>query len=72
MIFSPPPPPPGPLSIYLTSLVEVIRRSFAPLISKDEAAPRVMLLSPSGKVYNLTVKDDGTLQTAVNDGKSRL
>jgi hypothetical protein len=72
VIFSPPPPPSGPLSVYLASLVDAIRRSLTPLISKDEAVGRVLLLSPSGLVYTVSVDDSGTLVTTLNDGKSRL
>jgi hypothetical protein len=68
--FNPPLPPPGHLSIYLTSLVEALRRVLLPLVSKDEAVSRIILLSPNGTAYDLRVKDDGTLETVRNDGKS--
>ncbi|MCS0459329.1 hypothetical protein [Rhizobium favelukesii] len=70
--FNPPPTPPGQLSNYLTSLVETLKRALLPLISKDEAIDRIILLSPSGKSFNVRVDDSGNLTTEVNDGKSRL
>jgi hypothetical protein len=60
------------MSAYLTSLVENLRRTLAPLISKDEAVGRVLLQAPNGTVYNVTVNNAGVLTTTVNDGKSRL
>lgn len=72
MIFAPSPPPPGPMSAYLASLVETLRRAFLPLISKDEAVGRILLQSPNGTVYSVTVSDTGVLTTTVNNGKSRL
>lgn len=43
-----------------------------PLVSKDEAVGRILLISPNGTVYEVKVADDGTLSTVANDGKSRL
>jgi hypothetical protein len=70
--FNPPPPPSGQLSAYLTSLVETLKRALLPLISKDEAVDRIILLSPNGTAFNVRVSDAGTLTAEVNDGKSRL
>src|SRR5262245_7808412 len=70
MIFSPPPPPSGPLAVYLNGLVEAIRRSLIPLINKDEATDRVILLSPNGTSYNVKVNDSGVLEVSVNTGKT--
>lgn len=74
MISFNPPPPPGnsPLTQYLVSLAEATRRALLPLVSKDEAVGRILLQSPSGKVYSVTVDDAGNLTTTLNDGKSRL
>jgi hypothetical protein len=52
--------------------LDTIRRALIPAISQDEAATRVLLRSPNGTVYSVTVDDAGTLSTAVNDGKTRL
>jgi hypothetical protein len=42
------------------------------VVSSNEAAPRILLQSPSGTVYQITVSDSGTLTTAVNSGKTRI
>lgn len=61
------PNPNSPMGVIL----DTIRRAFIPAISQDEAAARVLLRSPNGTVYSVTVDDAGTLSTAVTDGKSR-
>ena len=62
------PNPSSPMGIIL----DTIRRALIPALSQDEAAPRVLLRSPNGTVYSVTVDDAGTLSTAVIvDGKSR-
>lgn len=61
------PPPSTSLSIILDS----IKRSLIPAISQNEATARVLLLSPNGTVYSLTVKNDGTLLTEVTDDSNR-
>lgn len=53
------------------TILDTIRRALIPAISQDEAAARVLLRSPGGTVYSVTVADDGTLSTAVIDGKTR-
>jgi hypothetical protein len=72
MIFNGPIPPAGPLQPFLQQFVDTIRRAMIPAVSKDEATPRILLQSPNGSVYSVTVDDTGTLQTALNDGKSRV
>lgn len=69
---APPPPPSGPWSAFLTGLVEALQRALRPLVSRDEAVDRIILLSPNGTAYNLNVDDDGVLVVTANDGKSRL
>ena len=69
IIFFPTPPS---NSVFLTQVLDTIRRAFLSVVSKDEAVERIMLRSPNGTVYEVTVSDTGTLQTAINDGKSRL
>lgn len=69
---SPPPPPRGPWSNFLTGLVETLQRTLRPLVSKDEAVDRIILLAPNNTAYNVTVDDDGNLVVTANDGKSRL
>ena len=62
-------PPP---STSLGTILDTIRRALIPAISQDEAAARVLLRSPNGTVYSVTVANDGTLSTVVIvDGKTR-
>lgn len=61
------PNPASPMGVIL----DTIRRALIPAISQDEAAARVLLRSPNGTVYSVTVDDTGTLSTAVIDGKTR-
>lgn len=49
-----------------------IKRAFIPVVSSDEATNRIMLLSPDGKAWEITIDNSGNLQTAVNTGKSRV
>ena len=66
------PVPPGNITqTYIIQILDIIKRSFVPAVSKDEAVPRVLLQSPNGTVYSITVSDTGTLTTAVNSGKTR-
>jgi hypothetical protein len=56
----------------MQDFIEAVRSAFMPLVSKDEAVGRILLISPNGTVYEVKVADDGTLSTVANDGKSRL
>jgi hypothetical protein len=67
-----PPAPPGYNQFNLSQAFDLIRRAFIPVVSQDEAAPRVLLQAPNGTVYEVTVDNTGTLQTAVNTGKTRI
>lgn len=49
---------------------DAIRRAVLPLVSKDEAVSRLLLLSPAGKVYEVRVDDSGNLSTTLNSGNS--
>lgn len=53
------------------TILDTIRRALIPAVSQNEAAARVLLQSPNGTVYSVTVDDAGTLSTAVIDGKTR-
>lgn len=53
-----------------TQAFDAIRRALLPLISKDEAAPRILLQSQNGTIYELKVNNDGTL--VVNTGSSTI
>lgn len=61
------PPPTSPMGVILNS----IRQAFAPVVSQNEAAARVLLQAPNGTVYAVTVDNAGTLSTAVVDGNTR-
>jgi hypothetical protein len=64
MLVSIPPAGTAPLNIIL----DTIRRAFASAVSIDEAAPRLLLRSPNGTIYSLTVDDAGNVSTVVKDG----
>ena len=72
MIFIGPTPPAGPLQPFLQQFVDTIRRSMIPVVSKDEAAARILLQSPNGSVYSITVSNLGIVTATLNDGKSRV
>jgi hypothetical protein len=61
------PNPNSPIGVIL----DTIRRALIPAVSQDEAAARVLLRSPNGTVFSVTVSDAGIISTAVIDGKSR-
>jgi len=61
------PTPGSPMGVIL----DTIRRAFIPVVSVNEAAERVLLRSPNGTVYSVTVSDAGVISTAVIDGNSR-
>lgn len=61
------PNPSSPMGVIL----DTIRRALIPAISQDEAAARLLLRSPNGTIYSVTVDDAGVISTAVIDGKTR-
>lgn len=65
---------PQPPNSYDTSawsgILDFLKRSMLPVVSKDEATTRILLLSPNRTVYALTVDDAGNLITTLEDGKS--
>lgn len=71
MIFLMPPAPSQYSATAFNQLLDRIKRALIPVVSKDEAAPRILLQAPNGTVYAVTVDNTGTLVTAINDGKSR-
>lgn len=71
MLLSFPTPPPGPFGMYLGRVLDTIRKALIPAVSAQEAAPRIILQSPNGTNYSVTVSDAGALVVAVNDGKTR-
>lgn len=50
-----------PATNYLNLLVSLLTRIFTDVVSKNEETPRVVLRSPNGTLFDLTVSDTGTL-----------
>ena len=71
MLISFPPPPPGPFGTYLARVLESLRRALSRAVSTDEGVSRIILVSPNGTSYSVTVDNSGTLSTTLNDGKTR-
>jgi hypothetical protein len=67
-----PSPPPQYTQGGIIQILDVLRRVFLNVVSTDSAVSRILLQSPNGTVYAVTVSDTGVLTTAVNDGKSRI
>lgn len=65
-------PPANPNGAFLQMALDAVRRAFLTVVSKDEAVGRLLLRDTNGVVWEVTVDTSGNLQTAVNDGKSRL
>jgi hypothetical protein len=61
------PTPGSPMGVIL----DTIKRAFIPVVSVNEAVERVLLRSPNGTVYSVTVDDAGVISTAVIDGNTR-
>lgn len=49
---------------FIRFLVEALRRISQEMVSKESAEPHIILTSPNGTSYRVTVADDGTLSTA--------
>lgn len=58
------PPPNSGLSVIL----DTIRRAFIPVVSQNEAAPRILLSAPNGTVYEVKVDNSGVLSASVFTG----
>lgn len=56
---------------YIIKVLDIIRLSLSPAVSKNEATARILLTAPNGSVYEVTVDNSGNLTTALNDGKTR-
>lgn len=62
-IYLPPPPSSvGAVVLWAQSLIRTLTESFSSVVSARQAAPRVILQSPNGSLFTVTVGDDGTLQ----------
>ena len=46
---------------FFNNLFMTLRRTFNEAVSKDVETPRVILRSPSGKLFDVTVSDAGAL-----------
>lgn len=57
-------------TFVFTQAFDSIRRALLPLISKDEATPRLLLQSQDGSIYELKVNNNGTL--VVETGSSTI
>jgi hypothetical protein len=63
--------PPAPINIgqtYMTSVLQRLTALFARVVVTDQAAPRIILQSPDGRGWNVTVDDTGALTTTLNPG----
>ena len=66
------PIPPGSITqAFIIQVLDIIRRTFLSVISKDQSVARILLSSPNGSVYEITVSDIGVVTTALNSGKTR-
>ena len=65
-------PPATITSSFMQMAFDAIRRGFINVVSTNEAVGRILLRDSAGVVWEVTVDTSGNLQTAVNDGKSRL
>lgn len=57
---------------FMQLAFDAIRRAFVNVVSTGEAVSRIMLRDADGVVWEVTIDTSGNLQTAVNDGKSRI
>ncbi len=70
-----PSPPPGGLQVFLTQMIEALRRALLNVVVDNAASGRLMLRSATtGQVYEITVDDSGTpeLVVTLNAGKERI
>ena len=71
MIVNFPVPPAQIHQSYVIQILDILRKAFVSLVSKDQSTPRILLEAPNGTVYSVTIDNAGTLTTAVNSGKTR-
>jgi hypothetical protein len=48
---------------FVRTLVRFIRNGFSRSVMRDQAAPSILLASPGGRVFKVTVSDDGEVAT---------
>jgi hypothetical protein len=54
---------------FLTQFIRQLSQLFSRVVSSDQAAPRVILSSPDGKAWDVTVSDAGALVVTHNTGQ---
>lgn len=59
-----------PANTPIAQILDSIRRIFIPVVSINEAVPRILLLAPDGTTYALKVDNAGALSTEKIDGKT--
>lgn len=64
-------PPPDYNQAWFAQFLEQLRQNFAFSLKTNEATGRVILRSPDGQSWAVTVDDSGTLTTTVMDGTER-
>lgn len=58
-----PTPPQNYDQAAFNTIMDTVKRSLIPVVSADEATSGILLQSPNGSVYKLTVDNSGTLVT---------
>lgn len=56
-----PAPPSGSMGDYLGRAFQQLQQALSSAVSSNETAARIVLSSPSGKTFAITVSDAGTL-----------
>jgi hypothetical protein len=49
---------------FLSGFIEAVRQQLQSSVQSNQGAPHVILMSPNGTGYRVTVADDGTVTTA--------
>jgi hypothetical protein len=44
---------------FIRTLVRFVRNGFGRAVMRDQAAPSILLASPAGRVFKVTVSEDG-------------
>ena len=65
------PAPPSGSPPFFTQFLQVLKDTFLTVVSKDQAVSRILLQSPNGTVYSITVSDIGVVTATLNTGKVR-
>jgi hypothetical protein len=46
---------------FMRTLIDILRRALREMVSSQSAAPQVLLTSPNGTVFKITVSDAGAI-----------